>query len=358
MIVEYIEMLKKCATQNQVNALHIEFENSMTPQEMFEIINVTTLAQMSREARAALIAAKQSEPRSGQGFFGLGDALGAIEALSPTYQSYIDNWGAAMGRFMLLGGDKIAEPYRRKRMSKYVSLYSAGGDTGQKCLAICFAGAGQRIMMPVGVFLQQLPADRYDVVVLRDVNRNGYRTGIPGVATSLEELVDRVGASQRRLYRSVVSLGVSAGGLPAIWAALQLGLDKGVSVGGNHPFDERWQLWGEAGIKQPFSQFLARLKAVPDLLLVHGADEARDIAAARALSELLPTRTVAVERHDGVRSGHNALYALLQRGTLAPFLEQAISLSPSWDDLVALAIGAPSLAVAAGPQATEISRDL
>jgi hypothetical protein len=328
MIADYLAQVQRCRTPNEVNALHIQFENGLTPAEMFELINIINLARAALERGAVDDVAIDLEP-----------TMTALKALPEKHLAYVYRWIDTLATLMLRTKREIAEPYVRQRRGPYASFYSTGGDTASKCLAICFAGAGQRMMMPVAVFLQHLPASRYDVVVLRDVARNGYRTGIPGIGATLEEVVDRVGMAQRSYYESVVSLGVSAGGLPAIWAYLQLELDKGIAVGANHPSDPRWQMWGGDGVAPPFQRYLARFTKTPDMLFVHGADEAHDREAAAAFAGILPSRTLAVVGNAGKPSGHNALYTLLLRSQLEPFLERALTRQTPWDELSSIAAG-------------------
>jgi len=334
LISEYAKLLQSCKTPNQVNGLHIQFENSMTPAEVFELAAAAAIAASPLGAGESTAV---DDPHA-QASLALRDTLSSIP---PTHAAYALRWIANMQAFLSLSGKAGPEPYLRQRMGQYIALYSDGNDLPGKRLAICFAGAGQRMMMPVGVFLQHVDASQNDVLVLRDVARNGYRDGIPGIADSLEELIQVIGTNRKKTYASVVSLGVSAGGMPAIWAALQLDLDKGVSVGGNSPADPRWQLWGDEGIKRPFDYYMARLTKPPNLLYIYGADRARDRDAATALSELLPVRTLAVGGNGGKPSGHNALYTLLQRGTLTAFLEEALSTDESWDRLSELAATSP-----------------
>jgi len=330
LIPEYAGLLLSCKTPNQVNGLHIEFENSITPAEVFELAAAGASIVDHVDARGH---EAPGAPES-QVYAVLREALSSAP---PVHASYALRWIANMQAFMSLSGKDRPEPFLRQRRGQYVSLYTDGKDSPSKRLAICFAGAGQRMMMPTGVFLQHIDASQNDVLMLRDVARNGYRHGIPGVADSLEELVQIIGANRKKTYSSVVSLGVSGGGMPAIWAALQLDLDKGVSVGGNNPADQRWQLWEDEGIARPFRHFRARMTRAPNLLYVFGADQRRDREAASGLAELLPVRTIAVVGNGGKPSGHNALYTLLQRGALSGFLEEALSTDESWDRLGAFA---------------------
>ena len=336
MIAEYLEKLGRCSSPNQVNAVHIRLENALTPVEMFEIINIVTTAQQIMSGSHDW----RSEAKSVRNLTAI---VAALASLPDRHRDYVFRWVATIASMMLRAPQPDAENYRRRPMGRHIWLFTTGGMTRGKTLLLCFTGAGQRMMMPVSVFLQHLPSVHFDVLVLRDEGRNGFRQGIPNVGNNLEELVARIGASREHPYSSFMSLGVSAGAMAAVWACLHLGLQRGIAIGVNSPVDPRWQQLQDGGLEASFSRYLSRLASPPDLLLIYGADEFRDASAARELSGLVPAQTLAVQGTDNNPSGHNALYTLQQRGSLAAFLDEALSVSPHQETLLALASGRTEL---------------
>jgi hypothetical protein len=316
-IEEYLDRLASCTSPNRVNALHIALENILTPEEVFGLINIMLAAVAATENGGATLA--DAPPELNVSCVAL-----ALQALPESHRVIVVRWVKALADLMLRSRGETAERYARTRIGEYISFYSDGGTTTQKSLLICFTGGGQRMMMPTAVFLQNLPAADYDVVVLRDEARNGFRTGIPGVADSLKGLAGRIGLHQQHYYRQTVSLGVSAGGIPALWTCLQLGLDKGIAVGPNHPNDSRLLLWDGKGVEVPFRQMIQQLECKPKLLVVYGADEVRDVRAVDVLRDIIPVEPVAIRGQPGHASGHNALYTLLQRRRVAFFLAEAL----------------------------------
>lgn len=194
------------------------------------------------------------------------------------------------------------EPYRRHALGDSVILYSGPEDAPKrKTLLIAFAGAAMRLMVPVGVVLQHLPASQYDVVLLRDQRRAHYERGIPGYAETLLALMRRLGAdlgAQR--YRRVVTLGTSMGGLPALRGGILLGADLAISLGGR-PIWHVDRLINPERVAVPAFDVLCPCgPAGAELLLVYAARNAEDregpalLAATRQVRRL----EVATEQHN------------------------------------------------------------
>jgi hypothetical protein len=124
-------------------------------------------------------------------------------------------------------------------------------------------------------------------------------------------------------YRRVVTIGVSAGGLPAILTALELGLDAGLSVGGSGPDDPRWLMADRKSPRGKPFVYTRGATAKPELFLVFGADRSNDRANAEALAAVVHARVIAVS-NPSEPVGHNALYSLVEQGKLTEFLNNTI----------------------------------
>jgi hypothetical protein len=176
------------------------------------------------------------------------------------------------------------------------------------------------LLLPVPTFLQHLPAERYDLLVLKDPGRNCYAKGIPGISggflgltRKLESMIDR------SAYRSVVSYGASGGGLAALNLAAKLQLDKGVSVGtaGRNYESPRTRALIE------LLDISIRKLATANLLIVYGLDFDLDREAALSLDNQQTIRTLGVRARRG-QITHNPLYPLLREGKLGTFLQTAL----------------------------------
>jgi hypothetical protein len=309
----YARLVSRCRTINHLNRVHIALAEHLTPAEM------------------ALLRAEIPPPSvlwSGALSSTLGRRRGlvgkTVRRLRPrlTFPNASYEWLDEMERLLAKSGKPSPERFVRRRVAPNVQSFSDGGAKAGKTLVLGFTGLARRLFMPIPVFLQHLDAERFDLLLLRDPSRRGFRDGLEGVAGGLEGTLDAVGALVRRDdYRAVVALGTSGGGLPAVLTALRLGLDKAVSVSGRGPCDPRWQAVGGDAL---LADLAARAGAEPNVLLVHAADSEPDAVSARSLAAVVPARTFVVRAAGGAKVGHNALHPLLLESRLAAFLAMAL----------------------------------
>jgi hypothetical protein len=180
------------------------------------------------------------------------------------------------------------------------------------------------MMMPITVFLQHLNADRVDVAFLTDPLRNSFRRGVDGIAPNMELLIDELKTLLKiEEYQGVVTIGTSSGGTPAILTAVKLGLDGGLSVGGNGPDDPGWIMDDGKETGDLLSQYSKQLSVKPRLFLAFGSDIPKDRLAAEALASIVPATLIPISDPSGT-VGHNALYSLLTQGKLTEFLNNTI----------------------------------
>jgi len=226
---------------------------------------------------------------------------------------------------MLAAGRKAQpEPFHRSRVRRDLWLYADGSPRSSKILLVGFTGRAQRMMMPSAVFLQQLDSKKADVALLCDPLRSGYRQGMRRVGESLGSMLNALPQLLHMSeYQSVVSMGTSAGGLPAVLAALQLNLSAAMSVGGASPDDPRWALPDGAGARDLIDRCTKESARLPRLYLVFGEDSIADRTNAEELEALLPAELMPVTRR-GKQVGHNALLPLMAEGAIGRTLENSI----------------------------------
>jgi hypothetical protein len=275
----YRKRIGRCRTPNQVNRVHIAIENYMTPAEV-------------RYFRAAL------ERDPGQ---------------SPS-RVWITWLGASMP-------NNLVRPieFERRGLSKGATRYTSDASpTREKTLLIGFTGVAHRMMLPTPWLLDCLNPALYDVVLLRDFSRVAYGAGVRGLGgdllTALSNLRMHV---DPRAYRASIAFGTSAGGLPAILAAISLKLDKAIAIG-PQPFDRVAALLRSNGVAdEAYASLLAsRPQPFPEVVLVCAADHADDVAAAASLQQSVPARVVKVRNCPG----HVVLGWHHQQRTLPSFL--------------------------------------
>lgn len=287
----------QCQTRNQLNALFIRLENNITPQELADLWQALFLSDSYwRSERSTNTSLPVAEVR---------DAT----------RAWLSSFTALAG----LRSGETPEPFTCQVLGNDVKFFSNGANPSGKTLLIGMAGQLQRLMLPIAVFLQALPAARADLLLLQDSQRDGFRTGVVGVANNFEDLLSilpRVFKFDQ--YRRRCMIGTSGGGLPAILAGLAFGADVAMSVGGNSPRDFRW-----SGQQAPIARsLLARAsRQTTRLVAVYGVNSEKDRLAAVELSELVPAKLIGVSSPTGMVK-HNALYPLAQHGQLANFVQQ------------------------------------
>lgn len=303
MIEEYFERVAGCRTLNQINAVHIAMTNVMTPMEALAV-------------RDRLGGGDWTFPAENIGT----DGSARLTAMLATHMDKI------VGDFVEAGKER-AEVFLRMPVARDVWLFSRGGDRSSKTLIIAFTGNADRLMMPTPTFMQHLDAATTDVLMLVDRTKEGYRRGLTGTASSIEELIEMLpslGETQR--YRRIVSAGTSGGGLPSVLAGLKLGVDAVMAVGCRTPHAGRWQ--NLPGVGQGGADLLAAWHhetTAKSVSIVHGAQYAPDAAAAAEIAHLITARVVPVAV-EGVEVKHNALYPLVRAGRFSAFLREHLGL--------------------------------
>lgn len=268
---DYPELAARCRTQNEFNRLHIGLENVCTPLELAEI--------------ATLAASRKAFP--------------ATRAWLKTYRGWTPELFDAPQRF------------ERRAISPHMILYrSKERDPGDKSLLVAFTDNARRLLMPVCVFLQFLDSRSWDVVVLKKCSRNSYLLGLEGIATDFRGLVEfiRTDLGTAR-YRRVMTFGASAGGFAAIWAAILLQAQRGISVGGSPPRSS-----------SPMTIEDQRAPQGTDLCFVFASDSTVDRQSALALQELFGGRLCPVPGSHR----HNPIGPMMKTGKFGAFIDELL----------------------------------
>jgi hypothetical protein len=228
-------------------------------------------------------------------------------------------WLDAMDN-LLRGGGRRIQPYVRHALAEEANVYAAPGSDrvrADRTLVFAFTGDANRLMMPIGMFLQHCPAERYEFVVVADKSRTFYLSGIAGLGSDLPGSIARL----RELcppsrYRRAMAFGTSAGGLAAVWTGVALGLDRAVSVGGVTPVEVAQRHRTQYMRTEGFDEALRRATRLPEVLLVVGERNERDNEKALTMTSLLPATTITVPGSPH----HNVLYEVWKRGELEDLL--------------------------------------
>jgi hypothetical protein len=203
--------------------------------------------------------------------------------------------------------------YRHTRLATGVSLYSSGPPEG-KALIVGLCGGSEDLCAATPLILQYFADDRYDFVVLRDLKRRGFTTGILGYANSPAELSARLlqdlSASS---YRAIRCFGVSAAGAAALVLGPLMGATVSVCIGGRAPTRS-----STSGVTDEAAAMEAVLRGTPNssrALVVYAAGHAEDAENARKLAELNTVSLFAVPD----MTQHALVEPLDRRGKLGEF---------------------------------------
>src|SRR5262245_50307028 len=253
----YTKRIARCRARDQIDRIHFALSNYMTPAE-------------ARYFRSALAA---------------------------------DSADSAGRKWIVEFTDAMPTPavrpfeFERRALSNSATYYTVDGSSrDRKTLIIGFTGRFHRLMVPSAYFLDCLNPALYDVVVLRDFSKTAYAAGVDGLGdefcTALANLAARIDVGA---YRNVVSLGTSAGGLPAILAAIFLGLGRAVAIGAQDLPRVSALLKTRGRSDETYATLLAtRPQPFPEVLIVCPADHPTDLAAAISLQQRLPARLLKV----------------------------------------------------------------
>jgi len=297
-IVDALDRLfGQCQTRNQLNALLIKLEVNITPQELADLWRTLFLSEdywQSRQTPCAALPVSE-----------LRDVVRA--------------WLSKFVWLARLRNGEIPQPFICKTLGPNVKFYTDDGDRRSKSLLVGFTGQVHRLLVPVAAFLQAVPAQRADVLILQDPHKDGFRRGIPQLAESFQGLFAALPRIfEFHAYERSCTIGTSGGGLPAVLGGIAMGANIAMSVGGNSPRDPRWN-----NPQGPSAQAILSKgpSGATEVISVFGADHEKDRLAARELSQFVRVRMVEISDPRG-KVGHNAILPIVQQGQLAEFLQQ------------------------------------
>jgi hypothetical protein len=277
---------------NRANLLRLQHDRVMRPEELQGLLRSWLASAEPSPALAALLSETMN------------DAPGLLLTPATWQRPQVRDLGEAQLRW-----------YRR----------GATGQAQARRLVVAFTSNANALTMMGPCFLQQLAPFATDaVLVLRAKPQHCSFFGADGSASLLAQLL-RALADLVPLgaYEEVVTIGYSGGGFAALVAAMGIGADRGVSLGGAPP--GRGKLTDPAWLAALRSALPPPRPAVPHLLLCCGRDCSNDVEATR-LAEAslqcwpLPAAAIQSRAYDGFRD-HNLLVEMQMRGyALRPVL--------------------------------------
>lgn len=279
---DYLAAAGQLVTENQFNRLHIDLGNTMTPLEFADLVKQGQVQEL---------------PVPTQGW------LRRMQRFSPSLVDNPQPWVAEPA------SDRLTW-YRAATGTPMAPGTATREETDRKPVLIAFCGNAERLMLPLPIVLQALPANEWDMLRVTRIPGSGHlRPGkevadFSALVSAIATELDRAGSPE------VTCVGTSSGGVPAMLAALRLGATRCISLCG--AVREEWaHLLGELS-----GGYLPRVDTMgeewPSFLFVHGAEHDLDRENAHVLQAMLGGDVLSVT---GVEK-HNVLHALMQQNRL------------------------------------------
>jgi hypothetical protein len=213
-------------------------------------------------------------------------------------------------------------PWRRELLSPGINLYTA--DRSAKTLIIGFCGRTERLFLPVGVILQALDCQRFDLVTAWDARLLHFDRGIEGYASSLPDLARRLSdfASDRG-YGNIICYGVSMGGLPALRIGHLMRADRAVAAAGRFAWNVGRLLHKDMHV-QAFDLLCRCLQpGATEAYALFSEDNAEDAEDAARLAALCPACPLIPVPYDD----HNFPYGIQRARRLVEYHREIFDLN-------------------------------
>lgn len=284
----YRRAIRGCRSVNQINKLHIDLENRITPADLQQLAD--------------------------------GQARGALSGPMADGSEPTAVWLNTLQGMLAASGKTVPEPFTTARLGPNLWHYRGPGKPGEKTLLLCFSTIRRRMLIPTPVFLQHLNAQAADVLLVVDSRTASFQAGVPALGDTLEAVIATLaGLDLLKQYRRLRTFGCSGGGYPAVLAGHRLGAELAISVAGRFPGRNYWsRLRWTLQARPP-----AGAHSSCTALLAYSRKHGRDRKFARflrwgAAARRLP---IAMPGHD---SEHNIFEPMLSHGELRHFFAQVV----------------------------------
>jgi hypothetical protein len=192
----------------------------------------------------------------------------------------------------------------------------------KKSLVICLCDNSALLLIPMGQFLQFIPAKQFDVLTLEDEPNRGYENNAGSIRGPMLSWVRRIAEEfEAHRYGAIYCLGASMGGFPALRAGLLFGAKRSVSMAGTLSWPINRLRAGES--IDSFDPLCVCRPPAADLVVVFSANHVRDARYAEHIRRVVGARLVPVEG-----ASHNVVQELFLAGKLGAFLGSMLDFDP------------------------------
>lgn len=227
MLKKYLQRYAECSTENQINMFHIGLENRMTPNDLYTLFHQMT-SQPSR------------------------------------FNKYQLDWVIKLYTMYKKSGTNIPQKYELQYIKPSVNIYCQNKiPKASKTLIICYTGKLQRMMMSTPVFLQHIDANENDIALIYYPRGKGYSNGIEDIGKDLWGTMENLcNLLNTKSYKRIVSMGCSAGAVPALLMALKYNFSSCIMAAPPNP--KSIDTWWSDVLKPNFSSVVKSLALSAD----------------------------------------------------------------------------------------------
>lgn len=234
-----------------------------------------------------------------------------------------------MFEIAMLSGNTQIQNFRRTPLSPNIDFFESeesGVNSRTLLLSFCGIYPFRPLALPTAIFLQYVPAIRFDVLVIRDPSALCFLRGVPDYADSIDALLRKI---ERELplnkYQSIRSSGMCAGGYASLVAGELLNAECAVSFGGAHPTRSlHLDSFKKAGLDgYEADAVLGNMDRINSINIsnIYAQENSWDKERAKSLHGMFPSlRNVEV----ATASSHLLASELLQRNELKHLLDQTL----------------------------------
>jgi len=313
MTLDYLAAARGLRTQNQFNRLHIDLGRIITPLEFSDLVAQDRDGKLPSQAGSWLHHLQHSSP-----------------TLANAPQPYVATTiSERMTWYSIPQEKRYISTMLTQRLTQSDSRGLNVGIKSQKPVLIAFCGMANRIMLPLPIVLQALPAFEWDILKITRTPNGGYFR--PGSETKdMEDLMIEIRRVLDRMDRSdITCIGTSGGGSPALLAALRLNARRCISICGNLS-DACIPIISELS-GQPIRSEDPHNGSSPEILYLHGEHHDTDRKNAQKMRSFFNGKIMSIPNV----SGHNPLNTILKQGRFNSefnaLMHGSLNLSEKWN---------------------------
>lgn len=288
-----------CKTVAQLNQALANLEHRLTPLDITHLYNAHTMGQL------------------------------LVNTAAEKFQTALSFWLNETNRLMFNSDKQVPEPFVLRRITPEISLYSSSASSNEKTLIIGLPPRGVRHMMiPSAVLLQHIDATKYDLLMVTTEGGGGYQFGTLPFGRKLNQ--QALWLSQQvwfKQYQHIRTLGVSAGGFPAIALGYLLQAEIALSIAGR--FHKIKHLLINLDIKMTMRQLLKK-GHYQRVLMSYSAHNKTDQKFANFFAEACKAKEISIEIK-AEKVPHLILRRLAERGELSAYFAQTLFAKPNND---------------------------